>query len=169
MRCSYYPQSLVQICGAIREIGSWIWGSWPAGAVHPELPRLDRSDWCLWPVYATCGFCLGWTAWLVRLWVVVLLVSSWSVWSCFARLCVGFSFRAGCVLGVFLFQSLEKSLRLSGTLVVRLLYRPAWPALSTGLTSAGHRSDRCSTGSKPCKFPMCVLVSFWLGRLFVGS
>jgi hypothetical protein len=27
MRCSYYPQSLAQICGAIREIGSWIWGS----------------------------------------------------------------------------------------------------------------------------------------------
>jgi hypothetical protein len=36
MRCSYYPQSLAQIRGAIREIGSWIWGSWPAGAVHPE-------------------------------------------------------------------------------------------------------------------------------------
>jgi hypothetical protein len=27
MRCSYYPQSLAQICGASREIGSWIWGS----------------------------------------------------------------------------------------------------------------------------------------------
>jgi hypothetical protein len=36
MRCSYYPQSLAQIRGAIREIGSWIWGSWPASAVHPE-------------------------------------------------------------------------------------------------------------------------------------
>jgi hypothetical protein len=36
---------------------------------------------------------------------------------------VEFSFRAGCVLGVFLFQGLEKSLRLSETLVVRLL----WP------------------------------------------
>jgi hypothetical protein len=67
MRCSYYPQSLVQIRGAIREIGSWIWGSWPAvavhpelpsltgligvcvtvGVVHPELPRLDRSDRCV--------------------------------------------------------------------------------------------------------------------------
>jgi hypothetical protein len=31
------------------------------------------------------------------------------------------SFRAGCVLGVFLVQGLEKSLRLSGTLVVQLL------------------------------------------------
>jgi hypothetical protein len=39
----------------------------------------------------------------------------------FARFCVGLSFHAGCVLGVFLFQGLEKSLRLSGTLVVWLL------------------------------------------------
>jgi hypothetical protein len=30
----------------------------------------------------------------------------------------------------------------------------------TVLTSSGHRSDQCSTGSKPCKFPLCVLVSF---------
>jgi hypothetical protein len=27
MRCSYYPQSLVQVRGAIREIEVWIWGS----------------------------------------------------------------------------------------------------------------------------------------------
>jgi hypothetical protein len=27
MRCSYYPQSPVQVCGAIREIEIWIWGS----------------------------------------------------------------------------------------------------------------------------------------------
>jgi hypothetical protein len=27
MWCSYYPQSLAQIRGVIREIGSWIWGS----------------------------------------------------------------------------------------------------------------------------------------------
>jgi hypothetical protein len=46
MRCSYYPQSLVQVRGAIREIEVWIWGSGPAGAVHPELPRLHRSDRC---------------------------------------------------------------------------------------------------------------------------
>jgi hypothetical protein len=26
MRCSHYPQSLVRIHGAIREIGSWVWG-----------------------------------------------------------------------------------------------------------------------------------------------
>jgi hypothetical protein len=54
----------------------------------------------------------------VSLWVLVLLVSSWSVWSCFVRFSVGFSFSAGCVLGVFLVQGLEKSLRLFGTLVV---------------------------------------------------
>jgi hypothetical protein len=36
MRCSYYPQSLAQICGAIWEIGSWIRGSCPAGVVHPD-------------------------------------------------------------------------------------------------------------------------------------
>jgi hypothetical protein len=41
-----------------------------------------------------------------------------SVWSCFVRFCVGFSFCGGCVLGVFLFQGLEKSLRLSAMLVV---------------------------------------------------
>jgi hypothetical protein len=51
----------------------------------------------------------------------MLLVSSWFVWSCFVRFCVGFSFSAGCVLRVVLFQGLEKSLRLSGMLVVRLL------------------------------------------------
>jgi hypothetical protein len=51
----------------------------------------------------------------------VLLVSSWFVWSCFVRFGVGFSFCVGCVLAVFLFQGLEKSLRLSGTFVVRLL------------------------------------------------
>jgi hypothetical protein len=27
MRCSYYPQCLAQIRGAIRQIRSWIWGS----------------------------------------------------------------------------------------------------------------------------------------------
>jgi hypothetical protein len=27
LRCSYYPQSLVQVCGAIQEIEVWIWGS----------------------------------------------------------------------------------------------------------------------------------------------
>jgi hypothetical protein len=46
LRCSYYPQSLVQVRGAIREIKAWIWRSWPAGAIHPELPRLHRSDRC---------------------------------------------------------------------------------------------------------------------------
>jgi hypothetical protein len=61
MRSSFYPQSLAQIRGAIRKIGSWIWGSWPEGAIHPELPMHDRSDqcsWPIWPVLALCGICL---------------------------------------------------------------------------------------------------------------
>jgi hypothetical protein len=79
MRCSYYPKSLVQVHGAIREIEVWIWRSWPVGALHPELPRLHQSDRCSWPVWpgrATCGIFLGWTAWLVCFWVLVLLVCS---------------------------------------------------------------------------------------------
>jgi hypothetical protein len=174
MRCSYYPQSLVRIHGANREIGSWIWGSWPAGAVHPELPwlhRFDRCSWPVWLVWALCGICLGWATKSVCLWVGLLLVSPWSIWCCLARFCVGFFFRAGCVLVVSLFQGIEKSLRLSGTFVVRLLQPPSWPALPTGLTGTGHRSDRCSTGSKLCKFHYacwCVLgrkVVCW----FLGS
>jgi hypothetical protein len=50
---------------------------------------------------------------------VLLLVSSWPVWCCFTRLCVGFFFLAGCVLGVFLFQGLA--------------------AVATGQTSSVHR------------------------------
>jgi hypothetical protein len=40
MRCSYYPQSLVLICRANREIGSWIWGSWPTGCCSSLLALL---------------------------------------------------------------------------------------------------------------------------------
>jgi hypothetical protein len=32
--------------------------------------------------------------------------------------------------------------------------------VATGLIGAVHRSDRCGTGSKLCKFPLCVLVCF---------
>jgi hypothetical protein len=53
---------------------------------------------------------------------------SWCCWSVlglfgvvFVRFCVGFSFHVGCVLVVVLFHGLEKSLRLSGMLVVRPL------------------------------------------------
>jgi hypothetical protein len=62
MRCSYYPQSLAQIRRAIRETRSWIWGSWPAGVVHPESPSHNsltgashRSDRCR----PRLGFCSG--------------------------------------------------------------------------------------------------------------
>jgi hypothetical protein len=53
MRCSYYPQSLVQVRGAIREIKVWIWGVDPQVLFIPSCPGLtgltgvrDRSDRC---------------------------------------------------------------------------------------------------------------------------
>jgi hypothetical protein len=46
-------------------------------------------------------------------------------WRCFVWLCDGFFFLAGFVLGLFLFQGLEKSLRLSGMLVMQLLQPPS--------------------------------------------
>jgi hypothetical protein len=144
MRCSYYRQSFVWIREGNREIRSWIWRSCPAGSVHPELPSFHRSDrcsWPVWPVWALCGICLGWIPWSVCLWVVLLLVSS-----CFVRLRVGFFFLASCVLEMFLFQGLEKSLRLSlcGCCSHRpdRLCPPVWPAQAIGLTGTGHRSDR---------------------------
>jgi hypothetical protein len=80
---------------------------------------LDRSDRCESLVGFASGELLD--SCVFGLWVLVLLVSSWFVWSWFVRFCVGFSFHAGCVLGVFLFQGLVKSFRLSVTLVVWLL------------------------------------------------
>jgi hypothetical protein len=152
MWCSYYPQSLVQVCGAIREIEVWIWRSWAAGDVHPELPRLHRSDrcsWPVWPVQDTCGICLGWTSWLMCLWVLVLLISSWSVWSCFVRFCEGLSFRAGCVFGgVFVPGPRE---------VTEALWNACCAAdAATGLTGAVHRSDRChrSDQRRPSVWPV---------------
>jgi hypothetical protein len=92
-------------------------------------------------------------------WVLVLLVNSWSVWSCFVRFCVGFSVLAGCVLGVFFVPGPRE--------VTEALWNACCAAaVATGLTGAVHwsdrcrRSDRCSTGSKPCEFPLCLLVCF---------
>jgi hypothetical protein len=82
---------------------------------------LDRSDQCETLVGFASGELLD-----------SCVFGSWCCWSVlglsgvvFVRFCVGFSFLAGCVLGVFSFQGLEKSLRLSGTLVVRLLQPPS--------------------------------------------
>jgi hypothetical protein len=86
-----------------------------------------------------------------------LLVSFWSIWSCFARLCVEFSFRAGCVFGgVFVPGPREVTETLCNICCAAAIATD----LTGSLTGAGHRSDRCSTGSKPCKFLLCVLVSF---------
>jgi hypothetical protein len=91
------------------------------------------------------------------------LVSSWSVWSCLARLCVGFSFRAGCVLGVFFPGPREVTEALWNTCCAT--------TVATGLTGAVHRSDRCHQSDqlrpsvspvqhKQQAVPLCVLVSF---------
>jgi hypothetical protein len=49
MRYSYSPQSLVRIHGGNREIGIWIWRSWPAGCCSSRAPR----SWPVWPVPPT--------------------------------------------------------------------------------------------------------------------
>jgi hypothetical protein len=78
---------------------------------------LDRSDRCEPFVGFVSGELLGLC--------VLGLCCCWSLLGWFgvvlAGLCEGFFFLAGCVLGVFLFHGLEKSLRLFGTFVVRLL------------------------------------------------
>jgi hypothetical protein len=57
MRCSYYPQSLVQVRGAIRKIEVWIWGVDPRVLFIPSCPgytgALDWSNRCNpWWVFA---------------------------------------------------------------------------------------------------------------------
>jgi hypothetical protein len=105
----------------------------------------------------------------------VLLVSSWSVWRCFVRLCVGFSFRAGSVLGVFFVPGPRE--------VIEALWNTCCAAtVVTDLTSSVHRSDLChrSNRRRPSVLPVqhkqqVVQVSavrvgvFWLGGLFVSS
>jgi hypothetical protein len=98
------------------------------GGVDPRVLSRAAQATPVWPVLLT-----GLTG-ASHLWFAsgVLLDScvfgSWCCWSVLGLFGVvllgfvyGFSFRAGCVLGAFLFQGLEKSLRLSRTLVVWLL------------------------------------------------
>jgi hypothetical protein len=64
----------------VREFGSWIWGSWPTGPIHPRAAQPDRSDRCsspVWPVQRLCGFCLRWTCRWVRCCPVLLLFRVW--------------------------------------------------------------------------------------------
>jgi hypothetical protein len=47
MECPWGVPTVPKVLfGSVERIGSWIWRSWPAGVVQPELPRLDRSDRC---------------------------------------------------------------------------------------------------------------------------
>jgi hypothetical protein len=81
MECPWGVPTIPKVlCKIVESIGSWIWRSWPVGAVHPKVPRRDRSDWCSWPVWpmqALYGIYLGWTSWCVPCCHVLLLFSSW--------------------------------------------------------------------------------------------
>jgi hypothetical protein len=88
MRYSYYPQSLVWICWANREIGIWIW-SWPAGCYSSWAPRPDRSNRCpspVWPVQTPVGFLLGWTCRCVSHSLGLLLFRVWAILELFMDL-----------------------------------------------------------------------------------
>jgi hypothetical protein len=160
MRCSYYPQSLFQVRGAIREIKVWIWGSWLAGAVYPELPRLHRSDRCSWPVWPKQPLVGFFSGELLGVLAVVLCCS------CFE------------------FGSVWRSVVLFGDLGAFRL-RPVWPVCcigltgvkplsgscllspaGTGLTGSAHRSDRCWSVDSRLGVPL----RYRVGRsLCVGS
>jgi hypothetical protein len=77
MRYSYYPQSLVQIRGANREIGIWIWRSWPSSCCSSRALKF----WPVWPVPTPCWVLIGWTFWWVRLSFGLLLFRVWVFWS----------------------------------------------------------------------------------------
>jgi hypothetical protein len=71
----------------------------------------------------------------------------------FCLVCEGFFFLAGCVFGGVLVPGPRE--------VTEALWNICCAAAAaTGLTGSVHRSDRCSTGSKPCKFPLCELECF---------
>jgi hypothetical protein len=88
MRCSYHPQSLVQVRGAIRGIEVWIGGVDPRVMFIPSCPgytgltgALDRSDQCESLMGLASGELLdscvfgSWSYWSVlSLFGVVLLV-----------------------------------------------------------------------------------------------
>jgi hypothetical protein len=104
--------------------------------------------------------------------VLVLRVSSWSVWSCFGRLCVGFSFCAGCVLGVFLVPGPRE--------VAEAVWNTCCvAAVATGLTGSVHQSDRhrfdrrrpsvSPVQQQPVQASAVRVCVFWLRRLFAGS
>jgi hypothetical protein len=89
MRCSYYPQNLAQVRGAIREIEVWFWGVDSRVLFIPSYPSytgltgaLDRSDWCEPFVGLASGellnSCVNGLCWC------------WSVLGCFGVVFLGF-------------------------------------------------------------------------------
>jgi hypothetical protein len=115
------------------------------------------------------------TAVLVWFCPVVLLVSSWLVWCCFARLHVGFFFLAGCVLVVLFVLGPRGLTEASWNFAVHLMF-------ATGLTGRVHRCDLCRQsdrqkrsvlpvwrGQQAPQFFVVRVGEFWFGRLCVGS
>jgi hypothetical protein len=64
---------------------------------------------------------------------IFLLSSAWLVWNCLARFCEGFSFLAGCPLGVVFVPGPRGVTEASWNFPVHLLFT----------TGRVHRSDRC--------------------------
>jgi hypothetical protein len=62
---SSIPKVLCKSMERIRRSGRLFGRVDPWLVVHPELPRPDRSNRCVWPVWSVpgpCGVCLGWIA-----------------------------------------------------------------------------------------------------------
>jgi hypothetical protein len=143
----------------IREIEVWIWGCWPAGAVHLGKPGSHRSDGCLspvWPVPASLGFCSGERLGVFAVVPCCCCLEFGSVWS---------SVSMFGVLGLYGWDRSDRCVAPA---------RPVWsyfcgsrqfsPA-GTGLTGGAHWPDRCRSVNSNFVF-RCVLGYVKLG---VGS
>jgi hypothetical protein len=131
------PKVLCESVERIGRSGVGFGGVYPRAAVHPELSRLDQSNWHLWPVLPVQGpfrIFLGWTVWFVCLWAEMLLVSSWQVSRNLARPCVGFSSSAIWVLEVVFVPGPREVTEASWNFVVYLLF-------VTGLTGQLQQCD----------------------------
>jgi hypothetical protein len=158
MRCSHYPQSLAQVCGAIRLL------------FIPSCPGLTGLT----------GVCHLWDLprvnYLTRVFLGRGVAGRFLICSeGFASVCEGLFFIAGCVFGGVLVPGPRE--------VTEALWNICCAAAAaTGLTGSVHRSDWChrSDQRRPSALPVqhrqqAVHVSavrvgeFCLVRLFVGS
>jgi hypothetical protein len=161
MRCSYYPQSLAQIRGAIREIGSWIWGSSPAGVVHPESPGhtgLTSASYWSDRCRPQLGFCLcerlGEFA-VVPCCCCFEFGSFWSSVGLFGR------------FGVSWLEPVRPVSYTGLTGVGAVLWKFPGFTSRTGLTGGAHRPDRCKSVRLEVCVPLCSRVRE-VGCWFLG-